>query len=472
MKNKIIKSLCMLLVAVMVLGLASCSKNKKPSDPNRFVIGDFELLYKGSEIMLDSDGESSIVMTLDFTNNSKNTTDYIWNIFNTATQNGTELLGAIIYLSEDSYETVTDSQLTEVAPGETTEVRLAYTLIDTEHPVEMTFSDLLEKHKETVTVDLTVLGAPSGANASENPVEETDPLLKFWNGNWYGWWLITGADGGYSDWSNKSWDCCANISVGSDYTGSVVIWDEDMPKDDPICEASVSLSSVGTGEHGTLTSEGGYFLRSELAHADWIVDPALMSYDNLICIDGWYEDDNGSFKYAAYLRPWGIIWDDVEANAPNSLPYNYENWYLPLVNAGKAMPDTIGAEGEAAGEANSSESASESVPEANADDDYGKSNPNATGIAALKDMQDLYKICYESRTNGYHVFTYEDARDMLGCDGVVWKKASYTWNETKHTYRWVTEDGVDYFSISFEIEGDDEWYLSCNFSDNVKNNLW
>ena len=56
--------------------------------------------------------------------------------------------------------------------------------------------------------------------------------------------------------------------------------------------------------------------------------------------------------------------------------------------------------------------------------------------------------------------------------GVVSKKANFTWNETKHTYRWETEDGKDFLSISFELEDGQEWYWSCSMSENVINGLW
>lgn len=255
----------------------------------------------------------------------------------------------------------------------------------------------------------------------------------------------------------------------------MVIWDEDLPQDNALSEANVALSAMGTGEYGTLTSEGGYIFDGELSHADWIIDPALMNYDNFICIDGWYEDADGSFHYAMYLRPWGTLWDDIAADSPDNLPYYYESWYLPLIEAGKSMPDMLGGEAQdGTGEDKViQQGGTESEQTGTAvDDEYGKSNADATGIAKLEDMQALYKICFESRTDGYHVFTYEEARDMLGCDGVVWKKASFTWNETKHTYRWETEDGKDFLSISFVLEDGEEWYDSCSMSENVINGLW
>ena len=493
MKKNHARLLCLLLAALMLLALAACGK-KEPSDPNLIKIGDYTVLYKGASIMTDDEGSDAIVLTLDYTNNSKDDAAFWLVVFEKVMQGGVQLDTALVYPDPDSFVSITDDKFTEVAPGTTFEVHTSFVLRDTTSPVEIRFSDFLDKKGGTITIDPTVLtrvepksAAPAaeagetGTSADETaeaaaPAPTGDPLLDWWNGDWYGWWIITGADGGYESSSNNWWDCCAQISIGADYTGSVIVWDEDLPKDDALSEASVTLNSAGTGEHGTLTSESGYFLRSEVAHADWIVDPGIMDYDELICIDGWYEDENGSFHYAMYLRPWGTLWDDIAADDPTSLPYAYESWYLPLIDAGKSMPDTLG--GEAPEGVNEDEvnpqGGTEQTPSETgaADEDYGKSNADATGIAKLEDMQALYKICFENRSSAEHLFNYEDAKEALGCDGVVWKKSSTSWDETKHTYRWVTEDGSDYFNISFGVEGDDEWYWSCNMSERVINGLW
>lgn len=491
MKKNAGRLLCLLIAAVMALGLTACGKDKQPADPNLVKIDDYTVLYKGASIMTDDEGNDAIVLTLDYTNNSKDDTAFWVAVYEKAMQGGIQLDTALVYPDPDSFVSITDDKFTAVAPGTTFEVHTSFVLRDAASPVEVTFSDLFEKYTGTITIDPTVLtrvepkteqpeqsADPAGETITAEPTG--DALLDWWNGGWYGWWIITGADGGYADSSNKWWDCCAQIDIGEDYTGTVIIWDEDLPKDNALSEAVVTLNAAGTGEHGTLTSESGYYLRSELGHADWIVDPGIMNYDNLICIDGWYEDENGSFKYTTYLRPWGTIWDDVEADNPDDLPYYYKSWYLPLVEAGAAMPNELGGEAEATsteGQNSQDNTGTNAADNANAgntaeDGEYGKSNAEATGIATLQAMQDLYKICFENRSNAYHLFSYEDAKEALGCDGVVWKKASYSWNETKHTYRWETEDGKDYFNISFALEGDDEWYDSCSMSEKVINGLW
>ena len=303
MKHNARRLLSFLIAVVMAFGLTACGKEKEDaSDPNHMVIGDFELQYKGASIMADSDGKDAVVLTMDFTNNSEETAEYLWSVYGLAMQDGAELEAAVIFVSEKSYETVTKSQLTDIEPGKTIEVRAAYTLKDAKKPVEITFTDLMEKNKGTLTVDPTTL-------KREETLPETDKTTP----------------------------------------------------------------------------------------------------------------------------------DDTQSSAGDA----------------SAEPQSSGQE--------SAEPA---------DNDYGKSNPDAKGIAKLEAMQELYKKCYENRTSAHHLFNYEDAVKALGCDGTVRKKASFSWNETKHTYRWVTEDGKDYFNISFALEGDEEWYDSCSFSDNVKNNLW
>lgn len=492
MKKNHARLLCLLLAALMLLTLTACG-GKEPADPNLIKIGDYTVLYKSAAIMVDDEGSDAIVLTLDYTNNSKENAPFWAVVFEKVMQGGVQLDTALVYPDPGSFVSITDDKFTDVAPGTTFEVHTSFVLRDATTPVEVHFSDLFDKKGGTITIDPTVLtrvgtqeSAPAAdAAASDDPGEaaETaapvstgDPLLDWWNGEWYGWWTVTGGDGDYESWSNGWWDCCAVMDIGSDYTGTVEIWDETEPRGNGVSYAEVSLNEAGTGEHGTLMSEGGWFLWADLAHADWIVDPGIVDYSDMICIDGWYEDDNGSFHYAMYLRPWGTRWDDLAADSPDNLPSNYENWYLPLIDAGKSMPDTIGElpqDGISEDEVDpQGEPEQPAETTAAADEDYGKSNADATGISTLQAMQDLYKICYESRSDGHHVFTYEEARDMLGSDGVVRKTASFTWNETKHTYRWETEDGSEYLSISFELEDGEEWYLSCSMSDKVINGLW
>ena len=351
------KLFCLLLAAVMLFSLAACGKGEdEPEDPNLLTVGDFELLYKGASIMRDCEGNDALVLTLDFTNNSEETTDYFWSIYETAIQNDTELEMAVVYLNEETLEYVDDSQYQNVDPGATVEVQTAFELDETTGEVEVTFEEMTGDKNDSITIDLSTIsrasagsgsasltgggkGSGSGVSGSGTGASSGGQLLDWWNGDWYGWWMMTGCWGYYEDMEGDWWDICGTIDIGEDGIGTVTLWDEDYTKSEPMVSASVSLDEAGTGEFGTMMSEGGWFTDIALEHADWIVDPGLVDYPDMIHIDGYYENGDDEFYYDIYLRPWGTYWDDV---AEEDLPYYYDDWYLPLIGAGQPMPASIG----------------------------------------------------------------------------------------------------------------------------------
>ena len=142
MKQTKTKLLCLILTALMLLsGLTACGKDKEGKDSNLIKLGDYELLYKGACIMEDSDGNDAIVLTLDFTNNSKENASYLWSVDETVMQNGVELDPASIITDYENLETVVSDQFTDVAPGATLEVRTAFVLKDTTSEVKATFEE-------------------------------------------------------------------------------------------------------------------------------------------------------------------------------------------------------------------------------------------------------------------------------------------------------------------------------------------
>ena len=344
----------LLLAALMLLSLTACGKGGgETKDPNLLTVGEFELYYKGASIMKDREGNDALVLTLDFTNNSKETTDYFWAIYETAIQNDTELEMAIVYLNEETLEAVDDSQYQNVDPGATFEVQTAFELADTTGEVEITFEEMDGDKNDSITIDLSTVSRESaegstatlnGGNKGEGTGGETsvsggEQLRDWWNGDWYGWWLMTGCEGYYEDMEGQWWDICGAIDIGGDGMGTVFLWDTDYTKEEPMASVAVSLSNEGTTEYGTMKSLGGWFTNMELAPADWLIDPGLLDYENMIHIDGYYENGDDSFFYDIYLRPWGTYWDDV---AEENLPYYYYDWYLPLIEVGEPMPDSIG----------------------------------------------------------------------------------------------------------------------------------
>ena len=445
MKQTKTKLLCLLFAVLMLLSLTACGKDKE-TDPGVIKLGDYELLYKGACIMEDANGKDAIVMTLDFTNNSKENASYLWTVNETVMQNGVELEAASVFTNYETFETVVENQFKEVAPGTTIEVKTAYVLSDTSSTVEATFEQLFGKKNGKITIDTSTLSREEavGIDSTEDAVLTTsaasdDTLLDWWNGEWYGWWKMTGCTGSYESMEGQWWDICGIIDIGADYTGTVTLWDEDYKKDNPMVSATVSLSTAGTGENGTMTSEGGWFTDVALEHADWIVDPGLVERDNMIYIDGWYENGDDGYYYEIYLRPWGLRWDDA---GEDYLPYLYDDWYLPLIDAGKSMPDSIGMD-DSAGSANTD--AAITTSSANV--------PGGDGIVTEEQVQMGY-VWMDKVNNNIFDTTYEEVASYFGVEGEFVKeeysdhmKANYRY------YKWVSSENSSHFLyVNFKEE--------------------
>ena len=261
------------------------------------------------------------------------------------------------------------------------------------------------------------------------PFAATDALLDWWNGDWYGWWFMYGCKGEYEELEGQSWDCEAHIQIDSDYTGTVELWDDSMPRNTGgIGLINVSLSDSGTGENGTLMSEGGWFMERDLVHADWIIDPALSGFENMIVITGDYDEGNGnSYYYKLMIRPWGELWDDVDSD---SRPWSYENWYLPMIQDGVT---------------NMSEWFGDPNPRAYETQDYGKSNAQATGEMDLEKLKDGYETLHTSEDK--YDMRYEDIRDLMGCDGKPFKM-----DHEHHAYTW--QNGNVILTVTFKVQED------------------
>ena len=428
---------CVLLAAAMLLSLAACGKDD-PKESNSLQIGDYALLYKGASIMEDSDGNDALVLTLDFTNNSKDSGSYVWSISETAIQNGAELAIATVFANSDSYDTVIDSQFTDVAPGETLELRTAFVLADTTSKVEVTFEEAFGDKTGKITVDPSTLSREAAGSGTGQDTGTGDILLDWWNGDWYGWWIMTGCWGSYEDMEGQWWDVCGTIDIGEDYMGTVTLWDEDYTEAEPMVSAAVSLNEAGTSELGTVMSEGGWFTDIPLEHADWIVDPGLLDYDDMIHIIGFYENGDDEFTYDIYLRPWGTYWDDV---AEEDLPYYYYDWYLPMIEAGEAMPDAIG----------------EGAPSGGGSGGTGAQTgdiPGGDGIVTDEQVQKGYVYMSEVAKDIFNT-TYEELAAYFGVDGQFDKEEySDVYEANMRFYKWISsENPHNFIYVNFvEVE--------------------
>ena len=168
--------------------------------------------------------------------------------------------------------------------------------------------------------------------------DSTEKLSEFqqlWDGEWYGYWETHSVSDGYRQLDDGKWDCYAVIDIKDDDTGTIYLWE--AGEDFATVEITISEDG-GQGDMGVAISEKGrYWEGSKIVHADWIIDPSLYGYRDYIVIDGRYEDNEGDgFNYVMYLRPWGLLWDDIEED---ERPPEYENWYLD--NYDELMLDVV-----------------------------------------------------------------------------------------------------------------------------------
>lgn len=147
---------------------------------------------------------------------------------------------------------------------------------------------------------------------------------------WYGWWKISSASGDLKNMYGHWWDCCAELTSGED--GQILsIWDEDMEKETGL--AAIRLLPGSSPEAKSMSMLDAESLEN------FSLKLSSDEFGQLMHIKGKYRSfaRKGGFSFEMILRPWGSRWDTGEY-----LPYYYKDWYLPLIEAGMAMPEKIG----------------------------------------------------------------------------------------------------------------------------------
>ena len=210
--------------------------------------------------------------------------------------------------------------------------------------------------------------AVAGGGEKADSDKSVNADFSWWNGEWYGWWAIKNGTGSYQGPSdaNVCWDTYANIEVYDDETGYLTLWDTETSKAEPLIRGYLNFEK-GSDERGILVNDWITFFDAgkwlpqfyatpmDIDAGTWKVDPAKSSvshFENMIEIKGHYEDPDGTgegFDYYIYLRPWGTDWEDVRNGNTSGciykdmMPVIYDDWYVPLVNMGESLPDSIGA---------------------------------------------------------------------------------------------------------------------------------
>ncbi len=186
------------------------------------------------------------------------------------------------------------------------------------------------------------------AQSAATPAPASAQDYGWWEGDWYGWWSTTDGGGRYDGVYGSAWDVCAQIDVYDDGTGYIEAWDQDG---DMVVEGRVSFRE-GLTANGCMVGSSVTFMDYDLGDDLWTADPGDANcggFDKLFCIVGRFVDPDNEedwLEYQIYLRPWGTKWDDMENGDTSAmiypgdmLPLQYSSWYLPLVEAGKSMPD-------------------------------------------------------------------------------------------------------------------------------------
>ena len=179
--------------------------------------------------------------------------------------------------------------------------------------------------------------APSVSDSSGKNLNEK---LEWWDGDWYGYWTVVSADDPYLHLKGGVWDCYATIDVREDDTATVSWWDDDVF----LGEVEIALSFEGYQvEIGLADSTGGMLFDAPVQDGAWYLTPDNSDYENMIQIDEWFDDSDGdSFRYQVFLRPWGMLWDDVPED--NRSP-DYDSWYLGMRHL--TMLEALGGESSA-----------------------------------------------------------------------------------------------------------------------------
>ena len=173
--------------------------------------------------------------------------------------------------------------------------------------------------------------------------EMTEPPESYerWAGDYYGWWSVYGQE----VQEDSFWDVCGRITVEGS-TGQVELWDTTCRFGERLCRAEVEFLP-GSTPKGCMRVQSGQFQDRRLEAGDWDFDPGrtiVKAVDGAVMLLGSYAPRE---QYLVFLMPWGMPWDAVERLEPEKkpyldmLPYSYESWYLPRIQAGKSMPEAF-----------------------------------------------------------------------------------------------------------------------------------
>lgn len=184
---------------------------------------------------------------------------------------------------------------------------------------------------------------PSGglSNTGSSGTEEKEDY-SWWEGEWYGRWMVFDGTGYYVDYIDYSFDCCMVIEP---YEGDhlISIWDEDFNSYEENCLAEVLVEiDLDKNEAVSLYDSKNYFWDGGVGSGDWVIDAEYAGVENMLLFESSYTDTNGDYlEYGVLLTKWGHEWNEEDSAAA---PYYYEDYFLPLMEQGKQLPSVFDPE--------------------------------------------------------------------------------------------------------------------------------
>ena len=193
---------------------------------------------------------------------------------------------------------------------------------------------------EAPEIDWTRYGGGSAGGNDPGTTTSGSVYEDWWAGKWYGWVVISNANSAYAGSINNAYDVIADIEVYADDSGYI---DLTYIDEDDLGWAIVYFGD-GTTENGCMVSQSGSIFDLNLESGDWVVDPGVSmvsEFDHMIHIEStMYDSDGDWFDYDLFLRPWGMLWEDVRVADTSDMLYEdmmplyYDDWYLPQLESG------------------------------------------------------------------------------------------------------------------------------------------
>lgn len=103
-------------------------------------LGDYYVEIGSARIGKDYDGNPTIFVTYNFTNNSSENASFLWSVSDMAFQDGVQLESAFVY-SDEQYDSGASSL--EIKPGATITLEQAYVLRNTASPVDVEVTEFI-----------------------------------------------------------------------------------------------------------------------------------------------------------------------------------------------------------------------------------------------------------------------------------------------------------------------------------------